>query len=415
MTAIRRHRRGRGTVRAVRGVTCAIGVALGALLLPPRLTAQTADLSITKIGPSQVQGGGVGIITYLLVTTNNGPSTATNVIVRDTLPLPSQFTFISASRGASRAARRLTWPATTLTSGQTVVDTVVIQVNAGTGTLLTNTAVVSGSPTDSNTADNLSRVQTLVVDATVIGVAVTPDGADTVPRLPSNGVSYGYALTVTNTGAVATDHDLLVRVAGPSFLTVDSITGTGVTQGGVPDSARLTGLAVGAAASVSVWHRVGGVATGSLDSLTLRARSVPVPSVSDSGWSYVRVVRPAILTAKSVAPAGVSPPGTELTYSVVVTNGGSEQAAGVMVVDSLPAEVEFKVGSAAEVLPGGVTAVVQYSIDAADWSYAPTSTGCSADAGYDRCVRYVRWTLQQPLAAAPPANSATFALVARIR
>jgi len=75
----------------------------------------------------------------------------------------------------------------------------------------------------------------------------------------------------------------------------------------------------------------------------------------------------------------------------------------------------FPVGSVTSMLPGGVTVVVQYSTDGTSWGYVPSSTGCSAPAGYDRCVTHVRWTLQQPLSAVAPNNSATFELVARIR
>lgn len=415
MTTLRTPGLGRRSTRAARWVARAIPLVLAAVLLPGRLAAQTADIGVTKTGPAQVDANGTGIITYLITTTNNGPSTATNVIVRDTLPPTSDFSFISASRSASRAARRLTWPAVTLASGQTIVDTVVIRATATVGTVLTNTAVASASETDPTTGNNLSQVQTLVVDATVLGVTVGADGADTVGRLPSNGTGYAYAFTVTNTGTVASDFDLLASLGGGTFLTIDSITGTGVTQGAVPDSARLTSLAAGANRSVSVWYRVASAATGALDSLTLRARSVPIPAIGDSGWSSVRVVRPALLTVKSVTPAGVQVPGAELTYSMLVANGGSEEAAGVVLVDSLPPTVDFKVGSATSILPGGVTVVVEYSTDGTSWGYAPSSTGCSAPAGFDRCVTHVRWTLQQPLSAVAPNNSATFELVARIR
>jgi uncharacterized repeat protein (TIGR01451 family) len=114
-------------------------------------------------------------------------------------------------------------------------------------------------------------------------------------------------------------------------------------------------------------------------------------------------------------PAGVQLPGAELTYSVVVANGGSEQAAGVVIVDSLPADVQFKVGSVASLLPPGVTAVVEYSTDGSGWGYTPSSTACSAPAGFDGCVSHVRWTFQQPLGAVTPDNSATLEFVARIR
>ena len=393
-----------------------MALALAALLPLRSVAAQTADVSVTKTGPSQAQGNGVDTVTYLIVTTNNGPSTATNVVVSDTLPSLRDFTFLSSSRNAKRTGWRLTWPAVTLASGQSIVDTVVIRVDGAGGAVLTNIAAVAADQTDPNPANNVSQVQTLIVDPTVISVTVTPDGTDTVPHLPSNGTAYAYAFAVTNTGTVATDFDLLASVSGGSFLTVDSITGAGVTRGVVPDSARLTGVAVGAVASVSVWYRVSSVPAGSLDALVLGARSVPVSSVADSGWAYVRVVRPALMTVKSVTPAA-SPavPGTDLAYNVLVANGGSEQAAGVTVVDSLPAQVDFKVGSVNSILPAGGTVVVQYSTDGSSWGYTPTSLGCGAAAGYDGCVRYLRWTLQQPLGAVAPDNSATFTFVGRIR
>lgn len=385
-----------------------------ALMAPAALGAQTADVSVTKTGPSQVDAGGSGTITYIIVTTNNGPATATNVVLSDTLPPTSDFRFVSATRSASRSARRLTWPAVTLASGASIVDTVVITASAAVGTVLPNVAVVSANETDPTPANNVSQVQTLIVDATQIAVSVTPDGTDTIPRLPSNGTAYAYAFTVANTGTVATSFDLLAGVSGGTFLTVDSITGTGVTRGTLADSARLTALGAGVARSVSVWYRVANVAAGSLESLLLRARSVPIPTIGDSGRTTVRVVKPALMTVKSVTPAGATIPGAELTYSILVANGGSEQAAGVTVVDSLPAEVDFKIGGATALLPGGITATVAY-FDGSVWGYTPTSGGCGADAGYDRCVRYVRWTLQQPLGAVAPGNSATFEVVARIR
>lgn len=147
------------------------------------------------------------------------------------------------------------------------------------------------------------------------------------------------------------------------------------------------------------------VAAGSLDSLVLHARSVPLPAISDSGWAYVRVVKSALLTVKSVTPAGTPVPGAELTYSVLVANGGLEQAAGVTVVDSLPVEVEFKVGSANAILPAGVSVVVSYSTDGSNWGYArhprgaartrATTAACGTSAGCSSS----RWARPRPTTA----------------
>ena len=213
----------RDALRRARPCLLGAGWVLLALVLPGTLAAQTADVSITKLGPSQLDGDGPRVITYLVVTTNNGPSTATNLVVRDTLPPTSQFRFVSASRGASRTARRLSWPATTLASGQSIVDTVIIEARAGVGSVVTNVAVASADEADPVPSNNQSQVQTLIVDANVIAVSVTPDGADTTSRLPSNGTGYAYVFTVSNTG----DRRVDVELAGWLENAVCLFTGSG--------------------------------------------------------------------------------------------------------------------------------------------------------------------------------------------
>jgi uncharacterized repeat protein (TIGR01451 family) len=117
-----------------------------------------------------------------------------------------------------------------------------------------------------------------------------------------------------------------------------------------------------------------------------------------------------------VNPNGTVPPGTDLTYTVTVTNSGSEDAVNVVAVDSLAAELEFKVGSVSDSLPAGVTVSVHYSDDGgATWAYSPASLGCGAPTDYDGCVTYIRWTLQNPLGSVPPDNTGSFEFVARIK
>lgn len=643
-------------------------VVVGTSALAATARAQ-ADVSVTKIGPAQAQGDRVGVIHYLIVTTNHGPAPALNVVVTDSLPVASDIRFLSASRGAARTGRLLTWPAIALASGQTIVDTVSVRVDGRPGGILVNVAYATASTPDPDPADNRSEVQTLITagpvsdvavskagpastvlgdtliyvvttrnlgteDATgvvvsdslpagvqfvrasrggsvagggvtwptialangaaatdtvvavaigagvwtdiaaatatsadpnpannngsnaaarvtttvyanadisitktdgltqvaqgsafaytivvgnagphpvtgvtvndafpagftsvtwtctpaggaacgmasgsgdiagvsvdlpaggtatftatgtatgtgtlantatvtapawaidpmasnnsatdgdteivVLSVQVAPDGVDTLRHLPSNGTAYAYAFTVTNTSASAWAFDLFAYPAGggASFVTVDSITGAGVSGGAEPDSARIPSLGAGTSANVSVWYRVGAVAAGSLDTLRLLAYPATAPASADSGFAMVRVVRPAITTAKSVNPSGVQAPGTELMYTVTVMNSGSEAAEAVVTVDSLPAEVQFRVGSASTTLPAGIGETLEYSIDGTNWTYAPASGGCGAPAGFDGCITRIRWTLTDPLSAVAPDNTAALQFVARIR
>ncbi|PYP70110.1 MAG: hypothetical protein DMD36_07640 [Gemmatimonadetes bacterium] len=117
-----------------------------------------------------------------------------------------------------------------------------------------------------------------------------------------------------------------------------------------------------------------------------------------------------------MSPSGSVVPGTVLNYAVTVTNSGTSNAAQVALVDTLPAALQFKVGSVSATLPTGVTAVLAYSKDGgATWAYAPASAACGAPAGYDACVNRIRWQLQNPLSYSAPDNAGTLQFVAQIR
>ena len=246
------------------------------------------------------------------------------------------------------------------------------------------------------------------------GVTFTPNVA-AVSRLPSNAVTYTATGTLTNTGSVADSYDLLGAVRPGGALTFVSITGPGVTQGATPDSARLTGLAAGGVATITLTYSVGNVPVGTLDSLFVLARSVALVTAQDSVKLAVLVAGPTLTFSKSVAPLGTPPPGSDLTYTASVANVGSQSAVNVVLMDSLPGSVQFKLASVVTTMPAGVTAAVEFSNDAgATWIYVPTATGCGAPAGYDGCVRAIRWRLLSNLSSVPPDNTGSVQFVTRI-
>ena len=113
---------------------------------------------------------------------------------------------------------------------------------------------------------------------------------------------------------------------------------------------------------------------------------------------------------------GEARPGTDLTFTSTVTNTGSASASSLAVVDSIPATVQYKVASASATLPAGVTAAIEYSSDGGvTWTYVPVSAGCSAPAGFDRCVNRIRWRLLAALSSTAPNNQGTLSFVSRIR
>ena len=119
--------------------------------------AASADLQIVK-SVSSPNGTEVGDqVTYTLVATNNGPDTATGVVVTDALP--SNVTFVSATPSAGTFdAATGTWSVGDLANGGTeslqIVATIVTADPAG--TVIDNTASITSSVADPNSANNSS-------------------------------------------------------------------------------------------------------------------------------------------------------------------------------------------------------------------------------------------------------------------
>jgi uncharacterized repeat protein (TIGR01451 family) len=254
------------------------------------------------------------------------------------------------------------------------------------------------------------------IEYETMAFTVTPDGADTLQLMPTGtAASSSYKFTITNNSLLSEMFDLLAFDG--AVLTVDSITGPNVSGGSPGDSARTGAIAASAEDSAFVWFTISVGTAGALDSLYLMGRSVGDPSATDSGWVFVELLQPDLVTSKVVNPNGTQPPGTDLTYTATVTNNGTADAVSVVTVDSLATEVYFQVGSVATTLPAGMTDSVEYydGCGSDGWSYTPVSGGGGAPAGYDACVAQIRWTLLNDFSYVAPDNTADLEFVARIK
>jgi uncharacterized repeat protein (TIGR01451 family) len=130
--------------------------------------ANSADLAIVKTAtPNPVTEGTP--LTYSLAVTNNGPATATNVTVTDTLP--STVIYLSSTTAApgtcSEAGGTVTCLLGTMANGATA--TITILTIPGQPGVISNTATVStADQTDPNTANNSSTQNEIVVAPTRI-------------------------------------------------------------------------------------------------------------------------------------------------------------------------------------------------------------------------------------------------------
>lgn len=115
-----------------------------------------ADLAISLVdSPDSVTAG--QNLTYTLTVTNNGPANATGVTVTDALPIG--VSFVSVSAGCSGSGT-VTCNVGNLASGASMTITLVVQPTVAGG--ISNFVSVSGSETDSNTANNTAMAVTTI-------------------------------------------------------------------------------------------------------------------------------------------------------------------------------------------------------------------------------------------------------------
>lgn len=285
------------------------------------------------------------------------------------------------------------------TTGQIGIDLLKAadNVNLGTAPFVT--------PNDSGDADaganglfNFPVLESAVLAAgqlTLAGFA-RPGSAIEVflAAADASGFGEGQTFLFTATEGGAQDLDATTGAYANPF--------NGLNQGS--DSTNRFRFTVTAPGAVAIGGRL--TATGTLSNNT-----------SEFSGNVTVTGSPSVTLVKSVLPGGSRPPGTELTYSIVYANTGSAAAYSVVVRDDVPANTDFKLGSATS-SPGssGLTATIAYSNNAGStWSYTPVSGGGGAAAGYDRAVNAVRWTFTGTLGSVSPSNQGNVALTARIR
>ena len=134
-------------------------------------------------------------MTYTITVTNAGPSTATNIVVQDTLPFT--VTFQTASGTYNLSNNYVTWPLASLAKGASVNFTVTVTAPAS-GSFVNVASAVSSTPdpnpTNNNGTASSSRVTTSVVPVADIQVYLYG------PTNVTLGDAFSYTIVVTNAG-----------------------------------------------------------------------------------------------------------------------------------------------------------------------------------------------------------------------
>lgn len=236
-----------------------------------------------------------------------------------------------------------------LTAGATTTINVVYKIAAAQGGESTIYQLTATSVRDAGESD--PGQYTLTAGETYGVTVVEQDsGLDTTTAnlLPGNGQTVVFE--VTNTGNGTEDFDLLTTQIPGTMLSVTAMAGALVSQGGDPDSARITGLGPSTTTTVTVTFNVADLAAGTVDSLFILVRSVAQPATNAEGAYIVTLVKPALTILKEAfTDAGLSTPvsgdvfpGQSIWYKITVSNAaGTAAAQTIDIDDDLPTQVTY--------------------------------------------------------------------------
>ncbi len=296
---------------------------------PPVITTVTpvADLTIAKTGPAFVLAAGT--INYTITVTNLGPSSASSVVVTDTLP--AGVAFVSASGGGSNNSGSVNWSLGSLAAGQ--LSNLTVTVTASASGTLTNIANVASPTADTNILNNTTAPVVTAVNL-LADLAIGKSAPATV--LAASNLTY--TITVTNLGPSTAS----------SVVVTDSLPGgvsfVGASGGGVNNSAVVTwnfgDLVNGGISNVTL--TVLAPASGFITNFATVGSPSGDPSLSNNiTLPVVTAVIPlADLAIAKTGPANVNA-ATNFSYTISVTNFGPSSASSVVVTDTLPVGVAF--------------------------------------------------------------------------
>jgi uncharacterized repeat protein (TIGR01451 family) len=291
------------------------------------------DLLTRISGPATTVAG--TLTTFSVVTQNNGPSAAANVVQTAQLPTGLLGVFVSNGGTYDSGTGVVTFPAVPAMSSGTSLNNTISFLAPAAG--FTATASVTPTSGDTNTANNTASAPATTV------TAAPATRANLFTTITSNvaTVAPGGAVTFTVTqGNDGPDPSLNVvqRVSLPAGLTNVTVSGGGNYDNatGVVTFPQINSQASGASTSYTITVN-NAPATGVLAAVANVGGSTPDPMPANNvATADVRVNPLAdVLTTLSGPTSAMA--GQLLTYRVVTANAGNTPAANVVQTVQIPA------------------------------------------------------------------------------
>jgi uncharacterized repeat protein (TIGR01451 family) len=194
----------------------------------PSTPAASADLAVSNSSPASVTAGTNA--TYTVTLTNNGPAAAQNVVLTDTLPTGSTFVSMTQTAGPDAFTLNQSGGSATATASASIAsgnsDTLSVVVFAPTslapGATFSDTASVTSSTSDPNTANNSATV-----NGTIVGPPADLSVSNSGPTTANEGDNITFTVVVTNNGPNTATATVLTDTLGANLRFVSATTSQG--------------------------------------------------------------------------------------------------------------------------------------------------------------------------------------------
>ncbi|MBB6613108.1 DUF3494 domain-containing protein [Pontibacter sp. Tf4] len=253
-------------------------------------------------------------VTYTITATNNGPGTATDVIVRENVPAGLEFVRVeSSSKGTYNEATHI-WEVGTLENGESATLKLVFKVVA-TGELKNSVTIIGRDP-DPNPGDNIGE-DPIDVPEPSANLSVTKSASAGPHKL---GSEVTYTIVATNNGPYAATN-VEVTEQLPAGLQYTSHQTTKGTFDPVTGKYIIGTLANGESATLTVVARI--VAAGTIKNIAaVTSPDLPDPEPGDNDDE-----EPINVTCDdpglTITGNGTVCAGQELTLTITEVTGGT--------------------------------------------------------------------------------------------
>jgi len=269
----------------------------------------SADLAVTNSGPSSVTAGNQA--TYTITLTNNGPNAAQGVVLTDNLPIGSTLVSMNLTTGTDSFTSGQTGGTITETASANIAsgssDKFTLIVSTPTtlaaGANFSDTASVSGTTADPNTANNTATVTGSIVGAPA-SLTITNKG----PATASEGGNITFTVTVANSGPNPATGVVVSDVLGANlkYISATASQGTFSQSNGIVSFLLGTVNVSGTPVTLTVTAQT--LEEGTLkNTASVTATSANPNSANNSAVASTTVSEPAIVVSAPITTTSRTP------------------------------------------------------------------------------------------------------------